>query len=267
VGGSLLAGVEFFDRGAPVAGDAALAVREVEFGEAAKIDGQPIRHEEVPGTLDVPERVAAKTRTERCGIGERERQRPCAAAVRDRAAAGFIGSVLMGILFVTLVAAATAARAPQTVARLRAAILERPGRALVAGFVGLSVLIGGGLVVALTVIGILLLPATMPAAALAGLAGQVIGAFALGVAILTAGGRHLPKDTDDRALAAGVGALAAGTLGLIPLLGWIFVLALTVSGIGAIALAVFRPRLFAGKACPRDLGWHARQGWRCPTQS
>ena len=42
MGGSLLAGVEFFDRDAPVAGDAALAVREVEFGDAAKVHGQLI---------------------------------------------------------------------------------------------------------------------------------------------------------------------------------------------------------------------------------
>ena len=45
-------------------------------------------------------------------------------------------------------------------------------------------------------------------------------------------------------VAAGVGALVAGIIGLIPLLGWIFVLALVLSGIGAITLRVIRPAFF-----------------------
>ncbi|MCR9152337.1 MAG: hypothetical protein NXH83_19425 [Rhodobacteraceae bacterium] len=188
------------------------------------------------------------SRIDRRDIEEWEQRRPFPAAMRDRAVGSFFGSFLMGILVVTIVAAVVAALAPQTVAHLRARILDHPGRAIMAGFVGQSVLIGGGILFAMTVIGILLLPAAMLAAGLAGLAGYVIGAYALGVAILRASGRRLPEDTGDRALAAGVGALAAGIVGLIPLLGWIFILVLTLAGIGAIVLQLFQPRLFAGGA-------------------
>ncbi|MCR9152344.1 MAG: hypothetical protein NXH83_19460 [Rhodobacteraceae bacterium] len=61
-----------------------------------------------------------------------------------------------------------------------------------------------------------------------------------------ASGRKLPEDTGDRALATGVGALGAGIIGLIPLLGWIFILVLTLAGIGVIVLDLFKPRSYAG---------------------
>ena len=177
MGGSLLAGVEFFDWNAAVAGDAAIAAREIEFGRDAKIDGQLILYEEEPGTLEVPERVAPEARIDRREIEDWNERRPFPAAMRDRAVGGSFGSFLMGILFVTIVATVAAALAPQTVAHLRARILDHPGRAIVAGFVGQSVLIGGGILFAMTVVGILLLPAALFAAALSGLAGYVIGAY------------------------------------------------------------------------------------------
>ena len=58
-------------------------------------------------------------------------------------------------------------------------------------------------------------------------------------------GKPEPDNISDRAVAAGVGALTAGIVGLIPFLGWLFVLALVLSGIGAITLRVIRPVFFA----------------------
>ena len=43
-------------------------------------------------------------------------------------------------------------------------------------------------------------------------------------------------------------AVAAAVVALIPFLGWLFVLALVLSGVGAITLRVARPRFFADAA-------------------
>ncbi|MDX2485040.1 MAG: hypothetical protein QNK42_15410, partial [Pseudodonghicola sp.] len=64
----------------------------------------------------------------------------------------------------------------------------------------------------------------------------VVGAYAFGVALLSAAGRALPDGIGERALAAGVGALAAGLIGLVPFLGWLFVLLVLLTGLGALAI-------------------------------
>ena len=49
----------------------------------------------------------------------------------------------------------------------------------------------------------------------------------------------------ERVAAAFIGALIVGLIGLIPVLGWIFVFALTLAGAGAITTRIFRPTFFA----------------------
>ncbi len=58
-------------------------------------------------------------------------------------------------------------------------------------------------------------------------------------------GRLEPESIGDRALAAAVGALAVGLIALVPLLGWLFVLAVTLAGIGALCMRLFRPAFFS----------------------
>jgi hypothetical protein len=58
-------------------------------------------------------------------------------------------------------------------------------------------------------------------------------------------GRGEPETLGARALAALVGATLAGLIALIPLAGWLFVLALVLAGVGAITLRMFRPAFFA----------------------
>jgi hypothetical protein len=51
---------------------------------------------------------------------------------------------------------------------------------------------------------------------------------------------------DSRALAALLGAILAGLLGLSSIVGWRFVLALTLAGVGALTLTTLRPAFFSG---------------------
>lgn len=134
---------------------------------------------------------------------------------------------------------------PGPLAALRRQVLAAPFRSLWFGFLALSTLAGAGILLAMTLIGLLVTPAAVLAALAAGFVGYVIGAYALGVGLVMALGRPEPASLGARALAAGAGALVAGFVALVPLIGWLFVLALTLAGVGALTLRVLRPSFFA----------------------
>ena len=80
--------------------------------------------------------------------------------------------------------------------RLRAIVADGPFRALGAGFLTQSALIGAAVVLAATVIGVVLSPFAIVAAVLLGIVGYVVAVYLLGVWAITRVGRararHLP---------------------------------------------------------------------------
>ena len=77
---------------------------------------------------------------------------------------------------------------------------------------------------------------------LLGIVGYVVAIYLLGVWAITRAGALEPDTFPEYALAALIGALIAGLLTLIPFLGWLVLLALSFTGVGAIAVATMRPR-------------------------
>jgi hypothetical protein len=224
-----------------VAGDMALAARSADFDGDARVGGQLFVYEQELGALEIPASVAPPERIERRQIEEWDDDFGSYRVVSWRDA---IGSFLGGVIVVAALAALIAAFLPEVMAEMRRRLLDRPVRSALMGFLTLSMLAGSGLILAMTVIGILLTPAAILLTLLAGFAGYVVGAYAFGVAVLSATGRHDPASTGDRALAAAVGALAAGLIGLVPFLGWLFVLALVLAGLGVITVRLFQPAFF-----------------------
>ena len=237
IGGYAMVAGEDVVFNATVAGDVSLAAKRVDWGEAASIAGRLIVYEEEPGELEVPERVVPADRVERREIEEWDGPR----------APGWwwvITRFLFGVILVAALAALVAAVVPERLAEMRQRILARPFHTLWLGFLTQSTVIGAGVLFAMTIIGLLLTPAMVLLALFGGFAGYVVAAYAFGVGLMLAFGKQEPDSIGDRALAAGVGALAAGIIGLIPFLGWLFVLALVLSGIGAITVRVIRPVFF-----------------------
>ncbi|SIS71277.1 hypothetical protein SAMN05421759_102558 [Roseivivax lentus] len=220
-----------------VAGDVRLTGERVEWGPDARIDGQLVLYEERPGSIAVPEGIPVE-RIERRDIAEWE-------GIEAPSWGEVILSFLMGVLVITAIAALIAALVPKRLAEMRRQVLARPFFTLWSGFLVQSALIGSGIILAMTLIGLLLLPAIVAVALAAGFAGYVVAAYSFGVGLLLAFGRDEPGSIGARALAGAVGALAAGLLGLIPFFGWIFVLALVLTGIGAITNRIFRPAFFS----------------------
>jgi len=158
----------------------------------------------------------------------------------DVRAAAFWGEVIESTNNMVLIAALV----PQQLAAMRRRILDAPFRTLWLGFLTQSAVIGSAVLFAMTLVGVFLSPAALLVAAIGGFAGYVVGVYAFGVGLLLAWGWDEPASIGRRALAAGFGALVAGVIGLIPVLGWIFLLAVSLAGVGAITTWIFRPRFF-----------------------
>ena len=236
-GYALIAGEEVVFN-AIVNGDVGIAAENVEWGQNASIGGVLTIYEEELGELEVPVGIVAEDGIERREIEDWEGPTP----PNWR---GYVASFLVGVIAVAGIAALIAAVVPERLAEMRRQLLERPFRSLWLGFLTQSAVIGAGVVFAVTIIGLLLTPAMVVLALVGGFAGYVVAAYAFGVGLTLLFGKKEPDSIADRALAAGLGALAAGVIGLIPFIGWLFVLVLVLSGVGAITVRVVRPAFFA----------------------
>lgn len=227
---------------AAVTGDVELSAGSVAFGEAARIGGRLVLYEETPGQIEVPAFVIPENRIERRDAKAFDMQKMPNAGWFDWR--GMILRFIGGVVIVAALAALLAAVAPTRLSAMRHRVLEGPFRTFWFGFLALSAVIGSAILLAMTIVGIFVAPASIALALLGGFLGYVVGAYAFGVGLLLAIGRNEPDTLGERAMAAGIGALLAGLIGLIPILGWIFVLALTLAGVGALTLHLFRPAFF-----------------------
>jgi hypothetical protein len=243
LGASALIAAQDLRLDAPVAGDLMLAVEEVEFGEAARVAGRVVVYTEEGRTpVEIPASVAPPERVELRSLEARDDIPGGFAEVRRTAGRAAVAGFVLSVLTVAALAAAAIAIAPDQVARWRAQALDRPGPSLVAGFLVLSTTVGAGFVLALTIIGIPFLLAALLLAGLMGYAGYVMGAYILGVGLWLRLGRAMPGDVLPKAGLALLGAFVAGLVALIPLLGWLVVLALALTGLGAIASEIREAR-------------------------
>ena len=234
VAGYAILGGEDVSLSARIDGDAVIGAGRLRFGDGAQIGGRLTLYEDEIGETAVPASVIAEDRITRREFEEWEAQPPH----QMPGAGALVGRFLGGVVMVTLLAALVAALVPQRLAEMRRATLAAPLRTLGVGFLAQSALIGSVFIVAMTLIGLVLVPAILLLAGLAALAGYVVGAYAFGVGLMLLVGRGEPDALPERALAAAVGALVAGLLALVPFLGWIFVIALSLTGIGAIVGAI-----------------------------
>ena len=237
VAGSAVLGGQEIEIDAEIAGDLALAAETVEWGEAAKVAGTLHIYSDDPDAVEVPVRVAPAERIELHDTRDFE-----AATGPERP--GFFARLkgwIGGVVVVGLLGTALAALAPAYVAELRQKALARPMRSLWMGFLGLSALVGSILFLALTGIGIVLVPVPLIAAILLGVGGYVVGAYVLGVWATGVAGRGEPASVGDRAIAAFAGAAIAGAVALVPWLGWLAMMAIFFIGAGALVVRMFAP--------------------------
>ncbi len=241
VSGDALIGGETVRISGQIAGDAIITARDLTFADGARIDGKLTLFEEDPGAFEIPGNVVPADRVERRDISEWE---DTAEDLDIWSWRTILGRFLTGVIIIGALATLIAAVIPRTLADLREGLLERPFRNLLFGFLTQSVFIGAAILFLLTVIGIIASPAAILVALIAGFAGYVVAVYTFGVGLLIAIGRAAPTTIGTRALAAGLGAVVAGIIALVPFLGWLFIMILMLAGVGAITLKTLRPAFF-----------------------
>jgi hypothetical protein len=243
VGGyALITGADVVLQGA-IAGDAVLVADTIVFGPAASVAGNLMIYAADPASITVPETVAPAARVtistrSTYDRGDWEDQMPVKVPFW-RIVAGF----LMGILMSGLLAALVIAVAPKAVQNWRELAVTHPGRAIWSGFLVASALAGSGFVLMLTIVGVFLLPVMLAITALAIYAGYALGSYVLGVGLWLAGGQPMPDGLAGKFGLACLGAFVAGLAWLVPVVGWFFVLGLTMLGIGTLAAFLLPDRL------------------------
>jgi hypothetical protein len=218
-----------------ISGDASIEADEIAFGPDARVDGELVleTREAAPA---VPAEVASADRVERRTLPSDEAR----GWERENWMALAIG-YLVGILVLALLATLAAAIAPAGMERLRAIIDERPFRTFGVGFLALSVLVGASVLLVMTLIGILAVPVLILLAMVLGFLGYIAMVYLVGRAVWNWLDRFPPDTFGERFLAALIGAVAVSLVALVPFFGWIAIPLLTLTGMGAITVAWFRP--------------------------
>lgn len=151
------------------------------------------------------------------------------------------GTIVKGVATLGFVAAALllAVVAPRPMRASSRLIETAPGRSLFIGIVSVPVVIAGSVLLALSGVGLLLLPFAWPAYLGILLFGALVAAYSLGRRVVLATGRYRAGDT----LAAIVGAILVSAISLIPILGGLLLAGLVLIGTGgALSALVARRR-------------------------
>ena len=238
VGGAALITGSEVEIAAPITGNAAITAETLSFGENARVDGRLTLFEPEGTTFAVPASVAPPDRIERHVIEDG----PMIGHMVGPGWFAILAGLVFGMLLLAALATLAPTVAPNAVMRLREIVANGPFRALGAGFLAQSALIGGAIVLAVTVIGLVLAPFAVLAAILLGIVGYIVAVYLLGAWAVTRAGALEPDTFPEYALAGLVGAVLATLLSLVPFLGWFAILALTFVGVGAIVLATFGRR-------------------------
>lgn len=225
VGAALLA-AERVRLDAEIRGDARIMAEEVDWGPDARIGGRLTLAEDAaapPPSVIPPERV------ERFAGEPWERAGPGPVAVVIGAVLGVLGTIGAVVLVQALFLGAV----PGWTEALAFDLAERPFRSLGAGFLAASALAGSIPVLAITLVGAPLIVVSILAIPLAGLAGVALGAWGIGAALWRLANRPAPEGFWLRLLIGVIGLLALGLLSLIPIAGWVILVAVTLAGLGA----------------------------------
>lgn len=235
VGGAALIAGNTVLLAAPISGDAVITADDLSFGEGARVDGTLTLYEDEGAATAVPASVAPPERIERRQFEDA----PMMSGIGGPTWLAVLIGLVLSALVLAILTVIVAAVAPRSMSRLGAIVADGPFRALGAGFLTQATLIGGAVLFALTVIGLILAPFVLLAAVVLGVIGYLVAVYLLGVWTITRAGALEPDTFPEYALAAVVGAVIASLLTLVPFVGWLILIALTLIGIGAISIATF----------------------------
>jgi hypothetical protein len=237
-GSALLSG-ETLTLNAPIDGDLTLVAANVNFGTDAKVGGKVTIMSQ--NEIAVPSSVASSDR-----VSFQKITSPDYGSQAGRTADTVVGkfwpavwgaAAMWAVLFV--VGLIFIAAMPKGMSALQAAT-ARPLRTFGAGILAFAAVLGLLPVVAMTLVGLLLVPFVLIFIVVAWALAYLAGVYFIGLRI---GSAFVRVETNlARAAVLLVSLIVGGLLTMIPVVGWLLALVMVPFGFGTIALAIFRPR-------------------------
>ena len=223
---------------APVTGDLSFYGEDLSFGPRARVDGQlhihALKDISVPSSVAAADRVHYQLLEQSDYVGEAGRS---ATTVLGRFWPMF-WTVVAWWLVLVLVGAAFIALLPGTVSAMHTASRHRPFGRLGLGFVAFAAVLGLVPALALTIVGLFLVPIVLVLVFLACSLAYLSGAFFIGLRIASA---FVDTNTNLRRLVVLAAALVVAALaGMIPFIGWLITLGIIAFGFGIATAATLQ---------------------------
>lgn len=250
VTGALTVGGSDVTIDAAIGGDVWVTAESLQFGPRARIAGRlvyaTVAPLAIPGDVIPADRVTFQPsalpdamRDAREGLEERRWPAPPGVL-------SLISGGLLGVVFLLVAGGFFLALAPRLVEGTQAIAAARPGRSLLLGIGGLSLLLGLVPVLAITLIGLPLVPFAILLAVVGWVLGYLLGVYALVRRLAGNLGAQAPAGgaapavpeastpLASRILLLAVGLIVAALLNFVPVLGWGINIAIVLLGLGAI---------------------------------
>lgn len=225
VGGDVEAGSGDVLVDGPVGGDVHLGAGYLRLGPNARVSG---RITVASGRFSAhPDAGYREVRTARMFDGMDGEGGP------TKASSWLLGRAIVALLLAAAAVLATVL-APRSLRTTTASLDASPGRAVLVGLGSVPAVLVASVALAITGVGLLLLPLLLPAYLFLVLFGALAAAYWVGRKVLLATGRYRAGD----AVAAAVGALILALLFLVPFVGGLLLALLALTGAGAALLAL-----------------------------
>lgn len=225
---------------APVAGDTRIFSKTLRFGPDAVISGRLVYTTEK--RIEVPDRVAPADRVAYEAFSREALWREWN-GMREMPVFPTFASIFFGflvtLLFFVLLGAIALSFLPKQVAWLRKSIGTAPGRTLLQGVLGLSILFGAIPVTGLTVVGLPFVPIAVLGIVVVWTLAYALGAYAVAMRLWIGLGGETDPATGIRLAVLAVAIVVVALLNFIPFVGWVANYTLVLLGVGAMTHAVF----------------------------
>ena len=236
VNGSVLVSAQTLTLDAPITGDLSFYGENLIFAPGAKVDGtvaiRAPKEIEVPTTVATADRVSFELLAAPDYVSEAGKT--AESVIKGfwpafwAAAAWWLLLLVVGAIFIALM--------PRGLAAMQTISEKRPFRNFGLGILGFAAVVGLVPVLAITVIGLLLVPFALLFAVIACSLAYLAGVYFTGLRIARA---FTPIETNTMRLAVLGGSLIAATvIGMIPVLGWLVALGLLTFGFGVIVVVL-----------------------------
>ncbi len=231
--GSALISAQTLTLDAAITGDLNFLGEKLVFGPKAVVTGKVLIH--APAPIEVPASVASADRVSYEKLESPDYMSE-AGKTTENVVRGFWPSVWAAAIWwltLVVVGAAFIAFMPRGVAAMEVVSGKRPLRLMGVGILGFSAVLGLIPVLAMTVVGLLLLPFAVIFAIVACSFAFLTGAYVLGVMLAR---RFTRVETNlHRLVVLAATLVVTALLGAIPLLGWLITLVILTFGFGVIA--------------------------------